>query len=148
MRKRKIEALVPVEQYADPLHLKGIRPEHNILDPQVAQRLLDQARAPPGPGVANFWGLCTPCTSFCDWEIHNGGTRTWGRPEGAGTSEREQQGNACADCVAECCNTRQRQRVCGGKYRPVGPVPQALGFRPPRSEEEAYRRHEHEHRAL
>ena len=37
------------------------------------------------------WIAC-PCTTYCDWNLQNGGTRTWDNPEGHPTA-KEQMGN-------------------------------------------------------
>ena len=46
------------------------------------------------------WGLSA---SFCDYQQNNGGTRTWGKPEGDGTRDHEVQGNADAAFAAQLC---------------------------------------------
>ena len=55
----------------------------------------------PGPDVPNVWQLGVVCTSFCDHQLKNGGTRTWAHPEGEGTIPNEIQGNEDAAFAAE-----------------------------------------------
>ncbi|CAK0869924.1 unnamed protein product, partial [Prorocentrum cordatum] len=85
-----IQADEPVELYRNPLRPKESerREDHDLSNPDVAEALVKEADAPPGPGVANVWMFENPCTSFCD---HNtkGGTRTWEKPEGTGVNGKE-----------------------------------------------------------
>ena len=74
-------ALEPVELYQDPHHRQGRRPEHDLADPGVQQRHLAALREPEGPNVG--W-IAAPCTSYCDWQLQNGGSRTFDNPEGTG----------------------------------------------------------------
>ena len=80
MREAGHTALEPIEVYEDPLKQKGYRADHDITDPAVRSRLLDQARELPGPNVPNVYHLGTPCTSYCDFNLLNGGTRTYDQP--------------------------------------------------------------------
>ena len=66
----------PIEYYEDPLHMSGPRPEFDIRDATVRAKLLDKARVPPDADVPNLWEWGTPCTTYCDYQRLNGGTRT------------------------------------------------------------------------
>eukprot|EP00435_Cladocopium_sp_Y103_P016273 s1669_g4.t1 len=85
-------ALPPIEVFARP-HLKeGYRREHDLLLPEVQHRVLLQC----DEGDANVWWIAAPCTSYCDWQLQNGGTRTFDNPEGTGQgphAQREADGN-------------------------------------------------------
>ncbi|CAL1131402.1 unnamed protein product [Cladocopium goreaui] len=93
----------PIEYYEDPIEQKGFKPQHDTRDPKVRERLLGLAGAPPGPDVPNTWQLGVVCTSFCDHQLKNGGSRTWQRPQGDGTRPSEVQGNEDAEFAAELC---------------------------------------------
>lgn len=95
----------PIEYFEDPLKQKGYKPEHDTRDPKVRARLLGLAGAPPGPDVPNAWQLGVVCTSFCDHQITNGGTRSWDNPEGDGSRPSEVQGNEDAEFAAKLCTT-------------------------------------------
>ena len=101
VRAAGIPADEPIELYEDPDHRKGRKPSHDLLDPAVhAQQLLDAA-APPGPDTANIWHFACPCTSFSDFNVLNGGTRTFANPEGDGTVQSEIEGNRMAENTSE-----------------------------------------------
>ena len=74
-------AEVPVELYGDPHRRKDPRPDHDVTDPAVQRRLLHDVRA----GQFNVLWIASPCTSFCDWQLQNGGTRTFTNPLGGPT---------------------------------------------------------------
>ena len=93
----------PVELYEDPARQKGPRPEHDISDAAVRDRLLKDAASLPGPGVANIWQFGTPCASFCDYGLLNSGTRTCVTPQGDGSKPAEMLGNLFADFTAKAC---------------------------------------------
>lgn len=105
MREAGHTTLEPIEVYEDPLKQKGYRADHDITDPAVRSRLLDQARELPGPNVPNVYHFGTPCTSYCDFNLLNGGTRTYDQPQG--DSERrtqsEIQGNLFCDFTCDLC---------------------------------------------
>ena len=104
----------PIEYFEDPLRQIGYKPDHDTRDPQVRQKLLGLASAPPGPDVPNVWQLGVVCTSFCDHQITNGGTRTWDQPQGDGTKPSEVQGNEDAEFAAHLCTTlHENGRVFG-----------------------------------
>lgn len=77
------EAREPVELYQDPHRRQGPRPEHDLSDPKIQGRVLKDVTATDGPNVG--W-VASPCTSYCDWQLQNGGTRTFEEPMGTGTS--------------------------------------------------------------
>ena len=53
LRAEGFPVLEPIEYFEDPLHERGPRPEHDVLDPAVQARIQEAARAPPGPDAAN-----------------------------------------------------------------------------------------------
>ena len=88
----------PVEVWRDPHNKSGYRKEHDLTLPAVK----DKHRSDLEQGVFNVPWYSMPCTSFCDWNIDNGGTRTWERPEGrAPVKESEALGNDLARLAAE-----------------------------------------------
>ena len=94
------EASPPVEVFADPHNRVGYQPQHNITDPLV--RGLHLRRAVSGP--ENVFWIASPCTTFCDWQLQNGGARTFAQPQGGGRGpilEKEVEGNVFADFAAE-----------------------------------------------
>ena len=105
MKEAGHKALEPIEVYEDPMRQKGYRPEHDLKDPQVRQRLLDQARELPGPSSPNLYHLGTVCTSFCDFNLLNGGTRTYDRPEGdpERLTPQEEDGNLYCQFTCDLC---------------------------------------------
>ena len=107
MQKAGLKAGEPVEIYEDPLRQKGVRPEHDLLDPTIREQHLRQARDLPGPETPNVYHLGTPCTSYCDYALLNKGTRTFERPEGAEGCQTQQEihGNTFAEFTAELCET-------------------------------------------
>ena len=96
---KRYPALTPVEVFAEPHKKQGYKPDHDLLKPEVQQRVLEQARH----GQANVWWIAAPCTSYCDWQIENGGTRTFEQPEGTGQgpfAAREDDGNKLSTFAA------------------------------------------------
>ena len=91
----------PLEYFEDPLRQQGYKPDHDLRNPDIQSRLKGLAGAPPGPDVPNVWQLGVVCTSFCDHQLKNGGTRTWEHPEGEGIIPNEIQGNEDAAFAAE-----------------------------------------------
>ena len=83
--------------------MQGPCPDHDLRDATVRARLLELAKAPPDADVPNLWEWGTPCTTFCDFQRLNGGTRTALRPEGDGTRADEVQGNDFAEFASELC---------------------------------------------
>ena len=96
---------VPVELYADPLRTQDPQPEHDLTKAPVIKRLRDLAAAAPAPGVPNVWQFGSPCTTYCDFQLLNGGTRTHARPEGDGSRPDELLGNQFADLSASLCES-------------------------------------------
>ena len=96
------KALEPVEVYEEPHTRGGYRAEHDLLRKEVRDFHLRRARE----GPENVGWLASPCTSFCDWQLQNGGTRSFQQPEG--TSQRNQKeadGNTLSDFAAEYFET-------------------------------------------
>lgn len=95
----------PVELYEDPLRQKGPRPEYDLKDPTIRQALLDEARAMPGPDCPNVYEFGVPCTSYCDFALLSGGTRTYQEPRGdpQHMTATEEDGNMFCDWTCEMC---------------------------------------------
>eukprot|EP00435_Cladocopium_sp_Y103_P039436 s669_g10.t1 len=90
----------PIEVFAQPHLRKGYQQDHDLLLPANRKRMQEQARE----GPANVWWLAAPCTSFCDWQLQNGGTRTFQHPEGGlegPQQQRENDGNALSTWAAD-----------------------------------------------
>ena len=91
----------PVELYADPDTRTQPRADHDVTRPEVQRRLLAAAADPQGP---NVWILEPPCTSFCDFQLLNGGTRTFQEPLGGASGRaltaNETVGNAIGTFMA------------------------------------------------
>ena len=71
----------PIELFTDPLSRKGPRQDHDVLRPEVQRALLTKARSTHASRPTH-WFIEFPCGSFCDWQLHNGGTRTFVDPVG------------------------------------------------------------------
>ena len=73
----------------------------------MRRRHLEQARDLPGPETPNVYHLGTPCTSYCDYALLNGGSRTFEHPEGTEGQQTQQEidGNLFAEFTAELCET-------------------------------------------
>ena len=75
----------PIELFAEPLRRNGPRQEHDVIRPEVQKTLLAKARS-TSTSRPTHWFIEFPCGSFCDWQLHNGGTRTFldpvGHPDG------------------------------------------------------------------
>eukprot|EP00435_Cladocopium_sp_Y103_P041030 s1496_g11.t1 len=78
-------ALEEVELYDDPHHQRGKRLHHDLADPAVQQRYLEAIEK----DEFNVEWIACPCTSYCDWNLQNGGTRTFDNPLGAPTAKEE-----------------------------------------------------------
>ena len=78
-------ALEPIELYAEPHRKEGARPSHDLSKGGVQEKLMQDLQSPAGPNVG--W-IASPCTSYCDWQLKNGGTRTWEAPQGTGHGPR------------------------------------------------------------
>ena len=92
MEQQGFRAVPPVEYFDDPLSQSGPRPAFDLRDATVRQQLL-------AADVPNLWQFGTPCTTFCDYQRLNGGTRTVTCPEGDGTRADEVQGIAAEACL-------------------------------------------------
>ena len=87
-----------VELFEDPVRNKQPRPEHDCRRPEVRAELLAKARA----GRVTHWWIGFPCTSFCSWQLLNGGTRTFSEPLGQpGGPPSEAEGNLLAEFGAD-----------------------------------------------
>lgn len=88
-----------------PMHTRtGYRREHDLLRPEVREEHLLRARQ----GPENVAWVASPCTSYCDWALQNGGTRTFSNPrgaEGGPITQKERDGNTLSDFGAECFTT-------------------------------------------
>jgi hypothetical protein len=96
------EAYEPVEVFEDPHAKQGYRRSHDLTYPDVQ---LVHLTAAADPEAENVGWIATPCTSFCDWGLENGGTRSFDQPEG-GTGGRaltpvETTGNVLGDFGAK-----------------------------------------------
>ena len=89
-------ALPPVELYEEPHLQKGYRAECDLSLPDVQRRYLEEVRA---GGSTVHWIAC-PCTTFCDWNLQNGGTRTFQCPAGTPTA-KESNGNLLSEFGAK-----------------------------------------------
>ena len=98
------QALQPVEVFENPHTRDGYRAEYDLLRPEVREEHLLRARQ----GPENVGWIASPCTSYCDWALQNGGTRTFAAPrgaEGGGITQKEQEGNTLSDFGAEYFTT-------------------------------------------
>lgn len=98
------QALQAVEVYEHCHHRTGYRPEHDLSRPEVQQLHLHNARQ----GRENIGWIASPCTSFCDWNIENGGSRTFANPEGGverPLTKTESQGNTLSEFGAQYFET-------------------------------------------
>ena len=98
--KRNGIALPPIELYEEPHLRKGPRQDHDLSNPAIQARLLRDTQETDGPNAG--W-IASPCTSYCDWQLQNGGTRTFAKPEGTGTgplAKSEAVGNVLSDFSA------------------------------------------------
>lgn len=96
--------LQPVEVFEEPHTRTGYRREHDLLRPEVREEHLLRARQ----GPENVAWVASPCTSYCDWALQNGGTRTFSNPrgaEGGPITQKERDGNTLSDFGAECFTT-------------------------------------------
>ena len=93
-------ALTEIELYEDPHRKKGPRPDQDLTDPGVQQRCLDHLNA----GAHNVEWIACPCTTFCDWNLQNGGARTFAKPTGQPT-DKEGVGNTLSNFGAKLFET-------------------------------------------
>ena len=96
-----VKVIEPIEVFEDPHRRQGYREAFDLTLPQVQKDLIYAA----GRGPANIWWIASPCTSFCDWGLQNGGTRTFECPaRGAGGADlkpTELEGNLLSKVGAE-----------------------------------------------
>ena len=90
------EALTPVELYEDPHRQRGPRPEHDLSKKEVQDKYKQEVR----DHESNVHWVACPCTTFCDWQLRNGGTRTFDQPAGQPTL-KEENGNNLSNFGAE-----------------------------------------------
>ena len=76
-------ALEGVELYQDPHRQRGRRAAHDLSQPAVQEQYMARLHA----DEFNVEWIACPCTSFCDWGLQNGGTRTFQNPLGAPTAK-------------------------------------------------------------
>ena len=79
--------------------MQGPRPDHDIMAPAVFESLSQEARAAPGPDTPNVYQLAPPCTTYSDWQLENGGRRTFAHPDGV--TEAEKLGDAQFDAACD-----------------------------------------------
>ena len=84
------QALEPVEVYEDPHTREGYKPSHDLLKPEVRAFHLQRARE----GPENVAWLASPCTTFCDWQLQNGGTRSFLRSRKGLSNDRKRRRTA------------------------------------------------------
>ena len=70
----------PVEVYEHPHDKQGYRAHFDLSRKDVHDKFLAEVRT----GPSNVHWIAAPCTSYCDWQQKNGGTRTFECPEGTG----------------------------------------------------------------
>ena len=95
-RRQGGKALEPVEVFTDPHMKSGYNRDHDLLRPEVQQAHLARARH----GPENVGWVAAPCTSYCDWNIENGGSRTFSQPaggDGKPLTDREHEGNQLSE---------------------------------------------------
>eukprot|EP00438_Fugacium_kawagutii_P035496 Skav226807 [mRNA] locus=scaffold2056:134273:145141:- [translate_table: standard] len=93
-------ALEPVELYTDPHRTQGPRAAHDLSSQPVQHEALLHAQR---LGFNVLWIAC-PCTTFCDWNLQNSGTRTFANPEGTPTA-KEANGNCLSNFGAKLFET-------------------------------------------
>eukprot|EP00913_Durusdinium_trenchii_P026135 g24517.t1 len=104
MREAGMAANEPVELFGDPLQKQDRRSHFDLKDEAVANYYLQAAAELPGPSTANVWEFGTPCTSYCDFNILNGGTRSFTSPEGGpDPTKSEEEGNYFCELTCRMC---------------------------------------------
>ena len=105
-RRLGLLAEEPIELYEDPERRSGPRAEHDVTRSEVQKRLLRAAADPHGP---NVWIIEPPCTSYCDFLLWSGGTRTFHCPHGGSDGQpltnNEEVGNQISDFMARLLKT-------------------------------------------
>ena len=98
--KKSGVAKEPIEVFEEPHQRRGYRADHDLRRSEVQQKV----RTALKQREANVWWIAAPCTSYCDWQLQNGGSRTFEVPEGTGCgplAEREEEGNQLSTFAAE-----------------------------------------------
>eukprot|EP00435_Cladocopium_sp_Y103_P028983 s4663_g7.t1 len=93
-------AQAPVELYSDPHRQQGRRSDHDLGDPAVQQKYLAEIEA----DLFNVEWIACPCTTFCDWNLQNKGTRTFDNPMGK-PNDKEANGNNLSNFGAKAFET-------------------------------------------
>ena len=132
--EKRLRADLPVEVHEEPDYQRGYFEEHDVKRKEVLQDLKQQARALPGPLVANVWYWSNPCRSFCDFHLIGPGPRTFQRPEGDGTRQDEVDGNLYANFLAETCGELDAsgkvflfvQQASSGRYPKAWDMPKVI----------------------
>jgi len=99
-RRQGGKALAPVEVYEEPHTRTGYVKAHDLMLPENRQAHLHRARC----GPENIGWVAAPCTSYCDWNLENGGSRTFQQPEGGvgrPLTDKEMAGNTLSEFAAE-----------------------------------------------
>ena len=78
----------PVELFSDPHHRRGRRDHHDLSQDKVQQHYLTALEK----DEFNVEWIACPCTTFCDWNLQNRGTRTFDNPMGQ-PNDKEALGN-------------------------------------------------------
>ena len=97
--KKSGVAKEPIEVFEEPHQRRGYRADHDLRRSEVQQKV----RTALEQREANVWWIAAPCTSYCDWQLQNGGSRTFEVPEGTGCgplAEREEEGNQLSTFAA------------------------------------------------
>ena len=106
MEEAGLAANEPIELFSDPLQKRGRQDQFDLKDEKVADRYLQATMELPGPCAANVWEFGTPCTSYCDFNILNGGTRSFSAPEGGPQpTSSEQEGNYFCSLTCRMCES-------------------------------------------
>ena len=96
-----VPCMEPIEVYIDPHEKTGYVKDFDLMLPEVQRHWLREVRR----GRANVWWIAAPCTSFCDWSLQNGGTRSFASPLGGANGqplkEVEMVGNTLGNVAAE-----------------------------------------------
>ena len=85
-------ALEEVELYEDPHRRTGCRESHDLANSIVQAQVMKEV----DNDVLNVEWIACPCTTYCDWNLQNGGTRTFQQPMGEPT-EKEAMGNTLSN---------------------------------------------------
>ena len=97
-------ALEPIELYDQPHQQLGPRPDHDLAQADRQKFYLDKLNEQE----SNVQWIASPCTTFCDWCLQNGGTRTFQNPAGLPT-EKEKIGNILSEYGAKVFEKSMQQ---------------------------------------